>query len=296
MKILIAIAILALICISSLFFLSSDTALKIDPPVQVVGASTPVTVQTTGPHGVRRVSAFIEQGGAKMPLLDQSTPSHHLFWRKNQPPQTVTFDAGRGKAPNLKEGDAKLVVEAVTDDFRGSTATASLPVKVVLAPPRVVGDEYQHYVNQGGMELAVMTPSGSWTDSGVKVGDHRFRSFPLPGQPGQRFAMFAYPWDQAVEVAPLVYARNAAGNEATAAVWFKLFPKKFRVRDFELKDEDMARLVSQIDPNGTLAPGPDMLTRFLKINGDLREGPVERPLPALGQGRVLLRRRPQLHL
>ena len=32
----------------------------------------------------------------------------------------------------------------------------------------------------------------------------------------------------------------------------------------------MTKLVNQIDPDGTLAPGPDILSRFLKINGEMR--------------------------
>jgi murein DD-endopeptidase MepM/ murein hydrolase activator NlpD len=46
--------------------------------------------------------------------------------------------------------------------------------------------------------------------------------------------------------------------------------KKFRAREFPLTDSTIATLVNSVDPNGTLAPGPDPLTRFLKINGDLR--------------------------
>src|SRR5260370_30108619 len=32
----------------------------------------------------------------------------------------------------------------------------------------------------------------------------------------------------------------------------------------------MTKLVNQIDRDGTLAPGPDILSRFLKINGEMR--------------------------
>jgi hypothetical protein len=49
---------------------------------------------------------------------EQPGASH--FRRRNQPVQTVTFDAGKNKAANLKEGDARIVVETVADDFRGS--------------------------------------------------------------------------------------------------------------------------------------------------------------------------------
>ncbi len=53
--------------------------------------------------------------------------------------------------------------------------------RVVLTAPRVVADDAQHYINQGGMELVTFTPGGSWSEAGVRVGKYTFRSFPLPG-------------------------------------------------------------------------------------------------------------------
>ena len=270
MKAIITIVLLVVVGTATLFFMSSSSVMTLKPEVKVIGISTPVTVQIANPHGVRRVNAWLEQNGARFPLLEQSSPAHRFVWRRNQPAQTVAFEAGKNKAPNLKDGDARLVVEAVSDDLRARTDSASATVKVVLAAPRVTPDDAQHYINQGGMELATFTPGGSWSEAGVKVGQYTFRSFPLPGRPDQRFAMFAYPWDLPEGVTPLVYARNQAGTEATGRFWFKLFPKKFRTRDLELKDADMERMVSQIDPGGTLAPGPDTLSRFLKINGEMR--------------------------
>lgn len=270
MKAIIAVLVLAIAGTVALFVVSAPSAITIDPGVKVVGVSTPVKVSIANPHGVRRITAAIEQGGASYPLLERTSASHRIFIRRNQPAETVTFEAGKGKAPNLKEGDARIVVETVADDFRGHTDTAGIPVKVVLAPPRIAPDDAQHYINQGGMELAMLTPSGSWTEAGVKVGQYTFRSFPMPNQPGVRFAMFAYPWDLPDNVTPVVYARNEAGTEATAPFWFRLKAKKFRVRDFPIDDALMQKLVNQIDPNGTLAPGPDLLTRFLKINGEMR--------------------------
>ena len=264
------VVLLVAIPLAALFLMSTDTVLTMKPDVKVIGLASPVTVQIANPHGVRRVSAYLEQSGARFPLLEQTSPSHRLFWRRNQAPQTVSFEAGKNKAPNLKEGDARIVVETVADDFRGASDSASSTVKVILAPPRVTADDQQHYINQGGMELAVMTPSGSWSEAGVKVGKYTFRSFPLPGRPDQRFAMFAYPWDLPEDVVPMVYARNQAGTEATARFWFRLFPKKFRTRDLPIDDAFIEKVVNQIDPDGTKAPGPDMLARFLKMNSEMR--------------------------
>ena len=60
----------------------------------------------------------------------------------------------------------------------------------------------------------------------------RSAAFRLPGKhPEQRFAMFAYPWDLPHDIAPWSMPATPAGTEATGRFWFKLFPKKFRVRD-----------------------------------------------------------------
>lgn len=267
--ILIAVAVIV-IAIISLFVMSGHSTVSL-APVKSVGISTPVSVQVVNPHGVRHVAAYIEQGGARYPLMEQSNAATRLFWHRHEKPVSYTFDAGKNKAPNLKEGKARIVVETTSNDLRGSSDSAAADVDVVLTAPRVIPDDAQHYINQGGMELVTFTASGSWNEAGVKVGKYTFRSFPLPGKaPDQRFAMFAYPWDLPPDVTPLVYARNLAGTEATAHFWFKLFPKKFRVRDFELKDELMNKLVNSVDPTGQIAPGTDMKARFLFINGDLR--------------------------
>jgi len=251
--------------------MSTNTALEMTPPVKTIGVSTPVAVKLSNPHGVRHAIAYLEQNGARYPLYEETAPARRFFWNRHVPSRTIAFQAGKSKVPNLKEGKARLIVEAVSNDLRGDASAAAYDVNVVLAAPRATPDGLQHYINQGGMELVTFTAGGSWSEAGVKVDKYAFRSFPLPGRdPNQRFAMFAYSWDLAPDIAPLVFARNAAGTEATAHFWFKLFPKKFRVRDFPLDDALMEKLVNSVDPTGTLAPGKDLLSRFLYINGELR--------------------------
>lgn len=271
MKVIIGIVVaLVVVGVGLLFATSGHTTLSLSPDVKTIGVSTPITLKATNPHGERRVSAYIEQGGARYPIFEKDEAATRLMWQHNASPKLYMFDAGKTKAPNLKEGQAQLVVEAVSNDLRASTDAKTFDVNVVLAAPRVIPDDLQHYVNQAGMELVTFTPSGSWSEAGVKVGKYTFRSFPLPGHPGQRFSMWAYPWDLPPDVTPLVYARNAAGTEATAHFWVKVFPKPFRTRDFPLDDKLMEKLVNSVDPTGQLVPGPDLATRFVKINSEMR--------------------------
>jgi hypothetical protein len=267
-KIIALIMLVALIAtpLATLFFLSSHTKLTFDPQPKDIGVNTPVAVRFSNPHGLRRFTASIEQNGASAALIETKSPADRLkFWLAQVPEQDVRFNAGSKEAPNLKEGKARLVIEAQSNDFRGVTDTISTDVDVVLRPPTVSSDGFQHYINQGGSEMALLTLSGSWSEAGVRVGKDTYRSFPIAGGT-QRLALFAFPWDMSMDTAPVVFAKNSAGAEVTARFWFKVFPKKFRMRDLPIDDKFLDKVVNQIDPGGS----GDLLTRFLKINGEMR--------------------------
>ncbi len=213
-----------------LFALSTHSDLTFNPQPKVIGISTPVTVRIANPYGVRHITATIEQDRTSIPLSETSEAATRImFWRAHRPPHEFRFVAGQSKAPALKEGRARVIVEAQSNDLRGSHDTISAEVQVVLRPPSITTDGFQHYINQ-------------------------------------RFALFVFPWDTPADVAPVVYARNAAGNEATGRFWFKVFPKRFRKRDLTIDDAFLNKVVSQIDPTGS----GELLTRFLKVNGELR--------------------------
>ena len=260
--------VLSLSAVVVLLLLSSSSTLAFSPPPKAIGIATPVTVRVANPHGFRRFTASIEQNGNTVDVFDSKSASNRLtFWRAHVSPQEVHFAAGKQQAPDLKEGKARLTVEVTSNDLRGSTDRLSADVEVILRPPSVSADEFQHYINQGGSEMAIFTPSGSWTEAGVRVGSDRFPSFPLSGNPAERIALFAWPWDTPPDVAPVVYVTNAAGTEATARFWFKVKPKKFRARNLTIDDAFLDKVVNQIDPGGS----GDLLTRFLKINGEMRK-------------------------
>ena len=268
MRLTLVIVILLVIALPvTLLVLSTGTNLKLDPPVAAVGTLTTVQVHIENPHGIRRLAAVIEQDGSRYPVFDSSEAPHRLmFWRRHQGAQIRRFQIGKQQAPALHDGKARLIIEAQSNDLRGRTDSVESDIQVNTQPPRVSADGAQHYINQGGSELVVFKPSGYVTDSGVRVGKYTFRSFPHPSQSGSRFSLFAYPWDLGDNVAPVVYAGNPTGTEATARFWYKLFPKKFRSRDLPIDDAFLDKVVNQIDPGGS----GDLLSRFLKINGEMR--------------------------
>jgi murein DD-endopeptidase MepM/ murein hydrolase activator NlpD len=265
--ILLLLVFLLLVSPAILFFMSSAPALVVESPPTVVGVEAPVKLRIESPHGLQRVTGVIEQGGVRYPVFERSEPvSRLMFWRHHKSPAEVTFAVGRKTTPALKDGKAKLIVEAQANDLRALTAAREIEFEVISAPPKLSADGFQHYINQGGSELVVATIAGNWTEAGVRAGSYTFRTFPVPGSKTERFSLFAFPWDLPVESVPIVFAKNPAA-ESTARFWFKVFPKKFRSRDLDIDDKFLEKVVNQIEPGGS----GDLLSRFLRINGELRK-------------------------
>jgi murein DD-endopeptidase MepM/ murein hydrolase activator NlpD len=261
-------ALVAIGVIITMFAMSSHSTVRFNPQPAAIGMATPVKLTVANPHGLRRVRVAVEQDGASATVMDTSQPATRFtFWRTEAPEQNLEFTVGKQQIPALKEGKARLVVEVQSNDLRALSDSTSVDVDVILQPPSLVTDGSQHYINQGGSELVLFTPSGSWNEAGVRVGDRSFRSFPVPGDAHQRFSLFAYSWDMQASTAPVVFAKNATGLEATATFWFKVFPKKFRARDLSIDDQFLAKVVNQIEPGAS----GDLSTRFLKINRETRQ-------------------------
>jgi hypothetical protein len=247
---------------------STETVLKLDKTPKVIGIQTPVVVHAENPHGVRWITVSVEQDGKAHETRAFQAKEQHFFPERNIAPRNVTVNLGKQTTPELHDGKAKVVVSAVSNDFRGKSTSTSFDVDVMTAPPRVVADGVQHYVNQGGSELTTFTPSGSWTEAGVKVGDYTFRSFPLPNHPGQYFSLFAMSWQLPVDTPMYVYAGNPSGAMAKASFWYKVFPKQFRKSTLALESMNLDRMVDQIDPEHKVQG--DLVQRFVKINNDMR--------------------------
>jgi len=256
-------------CAVILFVASTRPEVTIDPAVKIVGFDTPVHVHLENGHTLRSIQASIDQDGKSYPLSSTTEPSKWFVLRGHETPRDITFNAGRKEAPGLHDGKATLVVTAVSNDLRAQANSASADVDVMLAPPHVAADGAQHYINQGGSEMVVFTPSGSWSEAGVKVGDRAFRSFPLPDHPGQYFSLFAFSWDLPVDTPISVYATNAGGGVAKTGFWYKVFPKKFRASTIPLESMNIDRIVNQIDPEGKIKG--DLVQRFVYINNTLRK-------------------------
>jgi murein DD-endopeptidase MepM/ murein hydrolase activator NlpD len=262
-KIVLAVVVgIIVVVFGSLWFSGKHVDVKLAQPLSAIGTETPVRVQTDDPHGVKSFSAFVEQDG-------QSASAYKDATRSPQKTRIYSFTAGKKQAAFLKEGPAKLIVEAKSNDFRAATTKFTRDIQVVLKPPTIVADGRQHYINQGGCELVLLDLGGNWTDAGVKVAQYTSGTFAVPGQPdssASRFALFAYPWDVTPDTTPVAFAKNGAGTEVTTTFWTKVFPKRFRESTIQLTDRNMQKVVGELDPEGT----GSLVDRFVKLNREMR--------------------------
>jgi len=244
---------------------SATPVVDVPSPVAILGQATPITVRVTDPRGIRKLQAFVEQNGVRYPVwqVEQPAPSHTKEG-------TYNFTAGVKATPQLKDGKAKLIVEATSDDLLRKKGHWEREVTVATQPPSVTADSDQHYLYLGMADLATLNISGAWTEAGIRVGDQTFRAWPMPGGKPGYFSLFAFAWNMPPDTAPIAYASNGPGNEATSPLVFQ-FPKKeqpkYSVRDLQINDAFMHKVVDELDPHGS----GDYVTRFVKINNDMRK-------------------------
>jgi murein DD-endopeptidase MepM/ murein hydrolase activator NlpD len=242
---------------------SARPVLDLTTDVKTIGQATPVSVHVTDPRGIKSASAAIVQNGQTF-----------MVWQLPQPLKakeaTWNFTAGVRTTALLKDGPAKLMVEAKSNDLLHRSAKVERDVTVVTRPPSVSVDSEQHYIYIGMADLATFDVSGAYTTAGVRVGDQSFRAWPMPGGKPGMFALYAFAWNMPQTTVPVVFAANGAGNDVTSPLTV-IFPKKeqphYTVHQLQVSDQFMQKVVGELDPNGT----GDMVARFVKINNDMRK-------------------------
>jgi murein DD-endopeptidase MepM/ murein hydrolase activator NlpD len=261
----ILVVILLLVVVPVVFVVgrSATPVIALGSPVSSLGVATSISVHVSDPRGVRKVAAAVEQNGARYPVWEmaQATKDKENIWN---------FTAGARVTPQLRDGKAKLIVEATSNDLLHRTARLEQDVNVVTQAPTVSVDSEQHYLYLGMADLATFNVTGSVSASGVRVGDQSFRSWPMTGGKPGFFSLFAFAWNMPPGTIPVVFASNGAGNDVTSPLTVQ-FPKKeqpkYTVHDLQVSDAFMQKVVGELDPNGS----GDMVSRFVKINNEMRK-------------------------
>jgi len=263
-KVILSLLLLAIVVPVAVLFLRSATpVVDLPTPPSTLGQATPVSVHVQDAHGVRRVAAFVEHIGARYQVWEMLQPS-------TAADSTFRFEAGVKATPQLKDGKARLIVEATSNDFRRKTTHIERDVTVITQMPTVSADSEQHYLYLGMADLATFSVTGSFSEAGVRVGDQTFRAWPMPGGKPGLFSLFAFAWNMPAGTVPEVFAGNGPGSEVSSPLVVQ-FPKKeqpkYTVHDLQVSDGFMQKVVNELDPNGA----GDPVARFVKINTDMRK-------------------------
>lgn len=258
------------LAIALLLAFSASPEIELPAALTALGQATPINVQVRSSHGIRRITAFVEQNGTRYRAWEDEQPGRPILWQREVPARTWSFTLGTSITLQLKDGTARLVIEATSNDFRRKTVSVDREVIVITQPPALTVDSGHHYLYRGMADLTTFAVSGYWTEAGVRVGDQTFRGWPMPGGKPGMFSLFAFAWNMPAGTTPMVYATNPAGNVASGQLAVR-FPKKeqpnYRVRDLQLDDRFLQKVIEEIDPNAS----GDPVARFVKINSEMRQ-------------------------
>lgn len=257
-------------------------AITIGKPERFVGAATPLEIAIDAPRGqVGEVRIGFEQNGTTTDIAAGDAGG----WVLDGPTRVrIARELTRESLPGLKSGPAKIVVTAsrpVLFGLRQASSSVTREVQVRLERPQLSVLSTHHYINQGGSEMIVYRATPQDVVSGVTVGDLEYPGYPASGlgvpgltvaDPAVHVAFFALLHDQPTTTPMRLFARDEAGNSATAAFESRTFPKPFKASRIELNDEFVNRVVPAILAGTTeVAPTGTTIEKFVVINRDLRK-------------------------
>ncbi len=260
-------------------------AITIESDRPAVGAATKVTAHFSEPvGGLGLVRLELGQGDRTVTLAERRFPRAGAFSPTRgrfTPNGDLAATVGRSAQDWLKEGE--VVVRATADRLAGPLRSHAPVVvekrfAVRLRPPHLELLSKQHYVREGGAGVVLLRVGEGVARSGVRAGTVESLSFPLPGGgPGERFALFAVPWELSDPAQIRLFAEDDAGNR-TEMPFVDLFkPAPPHADRIELSDAFLAKVVPEI---ASQTPGFDasgtLLDQYLRINGDVRRATLAR--------------------
>jgi murein DD-endopeptidase MepM/ murein hydrolase activator NlpD len=277
LRMLIAVAVVAgAALVAATLWTGRPPRIEIHPGLPGIGKRTPIQVKLDDTGQVEKVTVAVVQGMDVKPVIEKSFETHPrwAFWKAPAPAQ-LQLEVGRETVPGLRGGKATIRVTAERSGSllrRPEPAVATIELPVRLAPPSLAVLSGFHYVAQGGCEAVVYRVGEGAVRDGVQSGTWWFPGYPMPGgDRGQRFALFAVPYDADSDSQVRLVAVDEVGNQAQAAFVDKFFPKPLKKDTIQVTDAFLVRVVPEImRETPELQDRGGMLQNYLEINGELR--------------------------
>lgn len=258
-----------------------DPAVRFSRDFKALGRNPDLslTVEDQG-SGLKDISVTLKQKDQTVPLVNEhyaGPAAFHIWEIGDREPKN--FDLGKLIAEKYKIQDGPAALEISTTDysfrnfFRGNHTDLQRDFVFDIYPPRLEVLSGQHYINQGGSECVVFRVSPDAETYGVQAGPNFFRGYPAGSKdPNLKFALFAFAYNVNEKTPLKVIARDAAGNEALAGFWYKLFPKRFRNSEIKVEDQFLQKVVPEIlSHSPEVKDQGDLVKTFVEINSHLRK-------------------------
>lgn len=260
-----------------------------------IGPRTRVTVGAREPgRGLSGLRVELVQGERRTLLAERRHAPQPAWapWAPRTAEDTVAVEVGRELQPDLAPGEATI---RVTAERAGTWLRSPEPVlrelrlPVRLTPPALGLVSTRNYVAQGGSGVVVYTVGEGAARDGVQAGGWWSPGAALPGGAvGDRFALFAVPYDLADEGAIRLVVEDDVGNRAEQRFVERYFARPMGRERIALSDGFLQKVVPEIlARTPSLRDEGDLLKNYLLVNGELRRRNAER-LDDLGR-----RSRPQ---
>jgi murein DD-endopeptidase MepM/ murein hydrolase activator NlpD len=281
MRKLLLVFIFLLACLAAFIVLrvGAPPSIAIEPGAKVIGQRTPFTVRVSEPkRGVSAIKVELVQGDSVRTLAEkQREPAAAwAWWRKGTTSEEMHVEVGKSVTDDLQPGTAIVRVTASRAGVlfwspRAVSAQLELPVRLV--PPTLQLLSTFHYVARGGSEAVVYRVGDTSARDGVQAGPRFFPGYPLPGGgAGDRFALFAVPYDLEDAASVRLVVQDAAGNAAQHKFIDQFFPKPIRQDTIRLNDTFMQKVTTEIMTHTpSLADKGNLLDNYLQINRELRK-------------------------
>ena len=226
------------------------------------------------------IDVTVEQAGKTFPVFTLDQPQGDIR-QESAERLYVMRPVGKRALPDLQSGPARIVVKAsrpVLFGLRNVSSTTTHDVTVRLEPPQVAVLSTFHYINHGGSEFVVYRATPADVESGVRVGNIEYPGFPasavgITSDPGSaRRVLRACSSIRTSTRTSRSSLATLLGTRRSPHSIIRCSPSRTRraaSRSTIASSAASCRPSPGNSPQEKI-PTDDLLSGFLKINGDLR--------------------------
>ena len=236
--------------------------LTLTPGQGPVSHTTDLSLNLSDPRsGLKHLQATVIQGDKRLPLLKRDFPAATKSSRLN-------LDLS-----SLKLRDGEFQIEITVGDRsiyhfgKGNQASETFTLTYDTRPPIISILSKAHNFTKGGSGLVTFKLNEEVTRAGIQFGELFFPAYLQ--ESGVYACLFAYPYYATEEdFVPRVVARDPAGNERQAGIYYRANDKRFRHRKINVSDSFLQTKAPEFAAQVPDADTP--LDIFLYVNDQLR--------------------------